>query len=332
MFLDNYYEIVNSTKLNPNGFSNKIDKKCRFCGRSNDEVSFNNKPHIIPELLGRNGYVSNDECDVCNCSFGEFEHHLGLFVQPYLTFCGIKTKKRVPGFRSRKDDKTNFTRIHKDSDVIRADFGKNLTDFNMDKEIGRLFINLRKQPYIPLSVYKALLKIGLSLMPEKEIENCSEIIKWLKGETKVITCFPELIRTRLTKKFTKPFVSLYKARNIHLNGKEYPEYVLLIGTANLVFQIYLPLTKNNFRYHKKESKLVLEYFPASVWNGDYTKIDNNKVKLDYSFKRYDLSISDEVFEDDTIRLSITSPLTTPPPRPRFSNSVNEDEKGNKNKT
>ncbi|MCT4613430.1 MAG: hypothetical protein N4A49_00985 [Marinifilaceae bacterium] len=300
MFLNNYSEIASTTKLEINEFKKGIYKTCRFCGQSNNKVRFNNRPHIIPELLGKNNYLSNDECDSCNEMFGEAEYHLALFVQPYLTICGIKTKKKIPKFESRKDDRNNLTKIYRTHEGLHADFGRNLTDFS--RNIDSVSIELRKKPYIPLLVYKAFVKVGISLMPIGEVENCFDTIEWLKGVDNDVIYSTEVIRTRINKMYSKPFASIYKAKNIHEEGKEYPEYVLLIGTANLLFQIFLPFGRNNILYHKKGSQLIFDIFPASILNGDYTKIDKDKVKFDFNFTRYDLSSSEKIVEDDNLIL------------------------------
>lgn len=47
----------------------KITGKCIWCGKSEPEVTFKNKPHILPDSVGGNelGY---DICDTCNSYFG----------------------------------------------------------------------------------------------------------------------------------------------------------------------------------------------------------------------------------------------------------------------
>ena len=42
---------------------------CIWCGKKEPEVTFKNKPHIVPDEVGGN-QLSFDVCDKCNRSFG----------------------------------------------------------------------------------------------------------------------------------------------------------------------------------------------------------------------------------------------------------------------
>ena len=97
-FIDKY-EQISSTNDFKGKFNNTFDKVCKFCLKTSKEATFKNIPHVIPELLGRNNYTSNDECDNCNKLFGTYESDLANYISPYQTLIGQKTKtKKVLGW------------------------------------------------------------------------------------------------------------------------------------------------------------------------------------------------------------------------------------------
>lgn len=55
------------------GRSFKSTGKCIWCGKSEPEVSFKNKPHIVPDSVGGTE-LGKDICDDCNAYFGSSKH------------------------------------------------------------------------------------------------------------------------------------------------------------------------------------------------------------------------------------------------------------------
>jgi len=100
------YRKINATEDYRNFFQKDIKKTCKFCTLNSDEVSFKNIPHIIPELLGKNNFTSNEECDNCNATFGGYETDFSNYISPFQTLTGLKTKKKIPNFQEDKEIKT----------------------------------------------------------------------------------------------------------------------------------------------------------------------------------------------------------------------------------
>lgn len=68
-------------------------KTCRFCGKSEPEVSFKNAAHIIPECTGNHFLASNYECDACNKFFGRYlESEYSNYFLFYHNASGISGK------------------------------------------------------------------------------------------------------------------------------------------------------------------------------------------------------------------------------------------------
>lgn len=73
------------------------NKKCRFCGRGENEVIFKKIAHVFPESIGNNTLASNYECDICNQYFGNtIENEYANFFSLYHSIIQIVGKSGIP--------------------------------------------------------------------------------------------------------------------------------------------------------------------------------------------------------------------------------------------
>lgn len=80
-----------------------VPRRCRFCGKGPESVTFRHEAHAIPFGLGNTTVLSRGECDTCNHEFGEtIENDLVNFMGPIRTISGIRTRSKVPTFRRRR--------------------------------------------------------------------------------------------------------------------------------------------------------------------------------------------------------------------------------------
>jgi hypothetical protein len=103
--------------------------------------------------------------------------------------------------------------------------------------------------------------------------------------------------------YKEPSVTIHKAKQIHYAGNEYPEYTVLIGTANLILQFFLPLSLKNKKEHITKSHLKFEIFPASILDRQFEPIEEGKVKFNFNFTTYDLTSMEKITEDEKICLT-----------------------------
>lgn len=260
-FKNNYELIADTSLLHP---TQKKTTTCRYCGCFEPEVSFEEKTHLLPELLGENDVLTYDECDSCNRLFSGFESHLAIFFRPYLTLLGIKGKSKVPTFESRSidgdsDAKSILKHINKDDKNFVV---KNQYDFSINREARTFEMVFRKSRLIPLNIYKALLKIGLSLLPKEQDENHKMVFDWLIGKSKDLHFIPLGAFTTRTNFFVKvPSAQLYKLRKPTGNSEVLPEYCLVVFFANQVVQIFLPFSDAFKEKHMERTQLKLIFFP-----------------------------------------------------------------------
>lgn len=244
-------------------------KKCKFCKNEKPKTSFDNTSHLIPELLGSNRITYQSECDTCNRIFSEYESHLAVFLRPYLTLNNVKGKKRVPKFHSRRDNKGTSTEIISNNEGRKEMyFNQNLDDFEINEENKVMHVNFRKTPFKPRHIYKAIARIGISLLPEKQLPYFDHVCKWLKtNDDDLINFLPHAFITILTrKKFKSPFANLYKAKDLVRDNEELPDLTLVLGFANVVIQIFMPYSTEFDKIHDNNRNLSLNLFPAFAWN------------------------------------------------------------------
>ena len=150
---------------------------CRFCGTT-DSAAFGSKTnaHTFPQALGNRKLFSLDECKACNHRFSVYEDALCKAVGPFLTLGGVSGKngvrqtgrtKGTSSLRHRREDGRRQLSGH-----ARAEFAD---VFDTDPSDGRLILRLPigGDKFVPLHAYKALTKIGLSLLPEEELAHFS---------------------------------------------------------------------------------------------------------------------------------------------------------------
>ncbi len=304
----NKFENINSTESFEKKFTRNVRKTCKFCSKTSNETTFENVPHVIPELFGKNNFTSNEECDNCNKLFGRFETDLANYVSPYQTLIGQKTKKKIPIFQSRKNENQHPTIIKNINGNPNFNFRNNLSDFKYDYQNNQLNITLRKKKFVPINVFKGLVKIGLSLCPNKELESYRKTINWLSEKEddieNIIYDIPLLLlRTRFSNKhYSKPSAILYKRKTEVSKNIYRPNLCLVVYSGILVFQIFIPFCKETESLNPKEYKFQYDLFPAFVFDMDFPQ-GQQKIKLDLSnlpITKYDMNFYGKVEENELI--------------------------------
>lgn len=161
------------------GNAKKTDRCCRFCGGTTKKgARFDKEAHAIPAALGNKFLKLADECDMCNGYFGaEIEPTLVELLNIQRVFLGIEARGKLPTvkltggtmFHDNKDGKRMVVvsgKISEDaSGVLSAQLGS-----------GKLIV--------PQNFYRALSKIALSVIPEKELLALKKTVHWVRcGES-----------------------------------------------------------------------------------------------------------------------------------------------------
>lgn len=226
---------------------------------------------------------------------------------------GVKGKKKVPGFQSRKDhdDENTRTSLKYTNEGKINLFLNSLDDYNVDVENKTMSIRFRNPAVKPIYVYKSLLKVALSFLPQNNIQKYKLLFDWLQKDDTGIVYFPTLFITKLPhKKFGKPSVQLYEANCIFIDKGFYPELTFVVNFVNIVAQIYLPLSES-FDYTQSNGKSpTLELFRAFFYNIDSEKYKflDPKVPMtvDYKIEAIDLSFSENLIRDVVLNFTFES--------------------------
>lgn len=186
--LMNCYEmfIFDENTRNKIGEPDKSKRVCRFCNKSNGDVTYRKVAHSISEALGNKKIITNDECDACNEKFGAgIERDLIIYLNLFRNFYGIKGKNGIPKLKGK-----NFEIENKESMI---EIKKILTDDEIiDLNHGNFKIRLQSTQNITAqNIYKALSKYALGVIDRAQITNFTETIEWING-TKNIDQLPKV--------------------------------------------------------------------------------------------------------------------------------------------
>jgi hypothetical protein len=152
---------------------------CRFCAKRSPEVTFRKHAHAIPELLGNKSLFTYYECDACNELFGGgIENDFGNWSKPMRTVARIRGKTGVPTIKRthrgwRVEGVQGGLHVkHEDVDPV----------FEVDEDNRQMTFKLPRDPYIPVAVLKAFVKMGLALLPDEEMPNFQSALEWVRTE------------------------------------------------------------------------------------------------------------------------------------------------------
>lgn len=166
---------------------NSQNKKCRFCGKGENEVSFKKIAHAFPESIGNCVLASNYECDVCNQYFGNtIENEYAKFFSLYHSIMQISGKKGISkcGFKVPCEMRNNECYKH----CIEISFADNTPAIQGCHNVGEEYLRFLNNSitiskplgnYCPIAVYKAIVKMAITVIPTEEILSFSRAIKWI---------------------------------------------------------------------------------------------------------------------------------------------------------
>ncbi|MCK9187833.1 HNH endonuclease [Acidithiobacillus sp.] len=211
---------------------------CRFCQKDENETTFRNESHAIPECLGNHQLILLDECDECNTFFSnKLEDHLDKFTKPYRIAGQIAGKKGIPKYRT--DNKKNRIEFN-ELPTVKSQTGEEF--FLIDDKKKEITIKLHQEPHIPIAVYKALLKIAISVIKEKnELGAFRHTIGWLLNQDLTISVIKPTLLMQAFVPGPRPtngvFVSLFR-RKAAVSNVPYAIFVIAFG--NVIFQLIVP--------------------------------------------------------------------------------------------
>lgn len=210
---------------------------CRYCGVKGKN-NFKAKAHLIPEFTGSKDLFAFNECKVCNNKFGVYENSLKNFAVKNI-YAPIKGKG---GFKKHKDFSNDTVTQFRDEKTLVTTV--NRKDYMDEVVEGKLKLTAVSYPFIPLYVYKSLMKFALSLLKTEDIKYFNEAFDWINEKDKKIA--HKIPLTLISSDEAKPI--LLKPMAALLRKKiEYnsPEFTFLFSWGFYNFQIFLPFNNND---------------------------------------------------------------------------------------
>ncbi|MBD8019089.1 HNH endonuclease [Kaistella pullorum] len=209
---------------------------CKFCKKKHPEVSFNNESHLFPQFIGNKYLLANDECDRCNEKFGRtIENEFANFIKIFHNIYGVKGQKKFPTY---KKNNIRLERNENHFDLIGIDEGL------ISTEGGKLF--LETDPFIPLSIYKCLVKMALSLINKKHFEIFEKTFEWLQDETNEVIKSNAILPLYFSQN-CEEYIFNTQAYLLERKGDsdKLPSYIFKIYYSIFSFQVLLPFNKSD---------------------------------------------------------------------------------------
>jgi hypothetical protein len=124
--------------------------------------------------------VTTNECDMCNDFFGRgIENDFGNWSKPMRTMARIRGKTGVPTIK-RTDRGWRIEGVPEGLNVKHEEGDD--PPFEVDEAKKEMVFKLTRDPYTPVAVLKAFVKMGLTLLPEEEMPNFPSALKWIRTE------------------------------------------------------------------------------------------------------------------------------------------------------
>lgn len=190
-------------------FKERVSRCCRFCGRSQPDTTFDSDAHIFPEFLGNKFLISDAECDDCNSKFSKYEDNLANWIGIYRTLSGVKGKKGVPKLKN--------TSIDVSWDEIEHAIEITSESMKYDPKNDEITFHYRSPGYTPIHVYKAFLKMALSVINDDDIKFYRPLVNFLLHDTNRVFFqnISKIISHQLPCKIDKPIGLLFKKNDAY---------------------------------------------------------------------------------------------------------------------
>jgi hypothetical protein len=159
--------------------------------------------------------------------------------------------------------------------------------FVFDKENNQTVISYQKEPYTPLNIYKALLKIGLSVLGEEYLNHYKYAFEYLKT-SKYDNSYSgfataTLFRMPFNFQYEQPTVMLFKKLD---SSKMLFSHVMYFSALNFIFQIVIPLNQADSWFHHNNASIEVLWCPPLFGNSVRVPIFSTALNLNSTERLY----------------------------------------------
>jgi len=239
----------------------KVDN-CRFCGVTKKAGNFRKDAHVIPAFLGSRFLLSYYECDDCNSHFQKFEDTMANFLGLYRTATSTKGRS-IPKFK----DTSTGVEAHVEPDGMVNFIIPQLNELEDEINQGKVTVTAKNNPYVPLLLYKLLVKIALAIAPTNKMLSLGNTSKFLLDKLKLENpdkidffkcCFHFIPGPTIVE---NPMAVLYE----RINSDSYiPELLFQLLYKNISFQIFIPFNEQDSHLNKPNTTLTIPFNPMLI--------------------------------------------------------------------
>lgn len=310
-WFDARYDIINLFDFQPGSkriyLGDKAKHVCRYCSLSDPDVSFKLVAHAIPDQVGNDWLFDYEECDTCNKKFAKLvEDDFAKWTHPWRTLGRIKGKKGIPSIKSndkkfRIDATVDSTPAATGAGAVRHGL-KVLMGFNdvrheHNKVARTVKITLDRPAYVPMGVFKCLVKMAIAIMPPEEEKRCAHLKKWILQPTHTFDSY-QYKPLQVNYQFApgplpndRVFCCLLRRRPDSADDCLYMQFVLQF--SNHVFQIALPM-------HIEDRKQIeAGKFTSALWPNTWVDIEHQAQYGRTGLTEYDMSGVETIRGDST---------------------------------
>lgn len=255
-------------------------KTCRFCGKKEPDAKFQKVAHAIPHFIGNKSLKSNYECDDCNEKiFSPMESHFCRFMGLFHALSHVSKGGKVPSFKVNSYDKGRINVGEEWTDVYCME--NEDISFGINKERKQITIKATRS-YVPVEVYKIVVKMALTIMPEEEMPHFQMTLLWLMN--KGVPLQHLYLGVRIYESLL-PFngkCMIYKRK---ANNTDVPCYLFGLSYNNIFIQTYIPLCDEDM---SQRGNVTMPFIPS----------ESDKKGFRYNFYDYDLSSTEKVYNEE----------------------------------
>lgn len=193
------YDIIANARFGPGAIQEEFylgtaePRICRYCDKGTPDVSFDQKAHALPGLIGNQWLFDQQECDQCNALFGStIDAHFGrwsaswraLERTPNREGASPKFSAHDGSVRIESDDSNHRTIVEGMSDAGR---------YTIDPEARVVDFKLTRRGFAPSAVFKCLVKMAISVAPPEASESLKHLKAWIRGDAKSSEAFADVL-------------------------------------------------------------------------------------------------------------------------------------------
>lgn len=210
---------------------------CRYCGKNEPDVAFTDECHVLVNSIGNRRLFAEDECEKCNKFFGRtIEDHFGKWSLPYRVISCVRGKD---GFPSIKRD---GWRIDATENGIVVEMFTTHQIAQIDEENKTTYLPLPRDAFVPVMVYKAFVRMAMSMLPRDQLSDFQDVLTWLKTEDPTVSILNQCSRVLVSEYPIFPNVNsvaafVYRRKT---PDKNLPYMVFVLAFANYAFQCFIP--------------------------------------------------------------------------------------------